>query len=61
MRSGQVYQPTTTSLPYDRSKTWMPSFLAQSDHGSTWSKILVLILAVLFTVMGLVSIFLFID
>ncbi|XP_068241440.1 uncharacterized protein [Palaemon carinicauda] len=52
----QVYQPTTTTLPHDRSKTWMPSFLAQSSSGSLWSRTLVLILSVMFAVMGLVMI-----
>lgn len=56
MRSGQVYQPTTTTLGYDRDKTWVPSFLANSSSGAIWSRTLVLILSVMFAVMGLVMI-----
>ncbi|CAL4174959.1 unnamed protein product [Meganyctiphanes norvegica] len=56
MRSGQVYQPTTTTLGYDRDKTWVPSFLAHSSSGAIWSRTLILILSVMFAVMGLVMI-----
>ncbi|KAK4314132.1 hypothetical protein Pmani_014552 [Petrolisthes manimaculis] len=52
----QVYQPTTTTLTFDRNKTWLPSFLAQGTFGSWWSRTLILVLSVMFAVMGLVMI-----
>lgn len=56
MRSDQVYQPTTTTLTYDRNKAWVPSFLAQSSSASLWSRTFVLVISVMFAVMGMVMI-----
>ncbi|KAG0727554.1 hypothetical protein GWK47_034452 [Chionoecetes opilio] len=48
----QVYRSTTTPA-HDRSKNWVPSFLAHSSSGTTWTRTLVLVISVMFAVTGL--------